>query len=177
MNISLPDTVQNQLKTKISELVFNSISDSVIDDLIKKEIDAFFSEEQPVLLEIISHGYNGNKTLKSDFKMSPFRQMVWSIMTKELGSKLNVKILEAVYTTVDKMADEVSDSSVKTLASAVATAHAATMQSKLIASLLLETQELINTAVQGLTPDYGIQQFVKDRLESATRIAVSRVEG
>ena len=85
--VTLPKEFQERLTEQVKELVFNSLPDEVIQDLIKKELASFFESPTEPFHAVRTHRYDSNwESLQ--ISCSPFRLLVWNTINRFLAPHL-----------------------------------------------------------------------------------------
>jgi hypothetical protein len=104
-----PSTLMQGVKDRIKATFVSLIPDDQWDGMVKKEIDAFFdtasgSSIESITVEIKDYGYGTERrtwqTMKFSGKMSPFRQLVWTLCYEESIKALKKYISEEYFTNV-----------------------------------------------------------------------------
>lgn len=88
-------TIQEKISEKIKEQFFDLLPKEDLEELIKKEIDSFFSEKTKASFKVLSSNSWDNKDTNMEFSgdISPFRQMVWINIIQQTNETLKSKII------------------------------------------------------------------------------------
>jgi hypothetical protein len=82
-NLPISTEMQQNLSLRIKDMLMGMIPDDRINDMIQKEISAFFTEENAEFtFTEESAGYHSDKRQRMHTRVSPFRAMVWAECSK-----------------------------------------------------------------------------------------------